>query len=624
MLNVVSSKLTGTPGTTGWGQVHEFEPQDAEKLLLRGKLFLVIATSQMEQSVDVIAAGRELIARVNEEYFGNLESKPFYALKSAIQKVSGEFIKSWGQVEIGALVVLGDIVYAASEGGCGVLISRGGSLATILQSHVGESVAASGYPKEGDVILLATQTFLKKVPFGVIKAALGSPTPEEGVETLAPIIHGISDTGSLCAEILQFKSGASKEIGMPVSFEQSSGQKPVGEGLFEKLQTLAGSIGKIIPKRNIYIKPAITEEVSPQSKKATFSVAIILLILLAVSIVFGIKQKRTNDLKNRYRGILQQSINEVDQAISLASVSPDRSRELFADAQGKLSQIESMNVKDPALDSLRQKIESARSSILGEYNIPSQMFLDLTLLSSGFKGSQLALTGGQVYVMDSAGGRIVSVDISTKKSKVVAGPGVINSAASLAGYESKVFVLESDGVYEVESGSIKVISKTWAGDALIAAFAGNIYVLDKSGNSIYRYQGGGINSFASKQNWLAAGTNANFANTFQIAIDGSVYVLYPNAKILKFSQGSPQNFNVKGVVPEIGNIDAISASPDNQNIYLLDGAGKRIVVTDKKGFYKAQYVDNQIANAINLVASEDDKKIILLTGDKLYSIDIAQ
>jgi ABC-type uncharacterized transport system permease subunit len=147
--------------------------------------------------------------------------------------------------------------------------------------------------------------------------------------------------------------------------------------------------------------------------------------------------------------------------------------------------------------------------------------------------------------------------------------------------------------------------------------------MDKDGNTIYRYQGQN-GAYPNKEVWLSSGTNIDFSNVSQMAIDGSIYALYPNSRILKFSQGSPQSFSVKGVVPEIGNIDAVYASPDNQYLYLLDRAGSRVVVTDKKGVYKAQYVDPGISQAINLIASESDGKIILLIGDKLYSLNINQ
>jgi hypothetical protein len=619
MLTQRASKLTGTPGTSGWAQVHEFTPDDTEKLKLRGHLFAIVSTSHTEAGIDTLAAGRELLTRFHEEYYGNLEGKPFNVLKDATQKVADEIRFSWGDVEIVAIAVIENVVYSAAIGGSGVTIFRNGSLGKILESGKDQVITASGFPQAGDVILLATKIFFEKVSHGVIKAALSAKTPEDSIETFGPMVLGTESLGNLGAVVIKFEDNEQAEPVFTPEISKSSLKN--SPEFMEKIQNTLGRFLKKIPQRNIYLKVEPAEEVSPQSKKLTFVIAAILLFLLMVSIGFGIRQKKINDLKNKYQGILQQAGDEVDQAISLASVSGERSRELFIDSQQKLNQIESLNVKDPKIDALKKKINDSRAAILGEYRQVPQMFLDLTLLSSGFKGDVVSFSGGNIYVLDKSGQRIVSVDISTKKSKVVAGPSVISSAQSLAAYEDKVFVLQGDGIYEVDSGNTKIIGKTWSGNALISAFAGNIYVMDKSGGAVYRFQGQN-NAFGDKQSWLAAGTNVNFANVAQMTIDGSIYALYPNSKVLKFSQGSPQNFNVTGVFPEIGNIDALYANPDNQYLYLLDRAGGRVVVTDKKGVYKAQYVDSQISGAINLVASEADKKIILLTGDKLYSIDI--
>ena len=105
-------------------------------------------------------------------------------------------------------------------------------------------------------------------------------------------------------------------------------------------------------------------------------------------------------------------------------------------------------------------------------------------------------------------------------------------------------------------------------------------------------------------------------------MNGAIYVLYPQSRILKYSLGSPQSFSISGVTPEVGNIDAIYADPDNQYVYLLDKAGKRIVVIDRNGKYKAQYINDQISGVSRLMVSEEQKKIILLTGEKLLSMEI--
>lgn len=620
MLTVSSAKLTGTPGSSGWAQVHDFTPEDPEKITARGHLFAIVATTRVEDtpgSLDTISAGRELISRLHEEYFGDLSLKPFNALSHAVDKVSKEFKESWGNVEIVASAFVEGIVYSAACGGGKVLICRNGAIGTILTS-ADVVVSASGFPKPGDTLLMGTKTFFENETQGVIKAALTSGNPSFAVESFAPMVHGSGNLGNLGIAVIKFEE---KTIFTPEPV--TIGEETVKKSFDIKNSVLGiiKSVADRMPKKNVYVKTALEEEAVSQSKKLTFSVALILLLILAVSVGFGIRQKTINDTKNKYQGLLADASGEVDQAISLASVSPERSRELFVDSEQKLNQIQALKVSDPKIDALAQKIDDSRAAVLGEYLATPQQFLDLSLLSSGFNGDVITASGGSIYILDKTGDRLVSVAIGTKKSKVVAGPSQINSPQDLAAYEDRAFVLMADGIYEVGDSKSKVIDKTWSGDAFIKAFAGNMYVLDKAGNAVYRFPGQG-NSFGDKGNWLSASTRANFADVKSWVIDGSVYVLYPNSKILKYSLGSPQSFTVNGVLPEIGTIDAVYADADNQNIYLLDRAGKRVVITDKKGKYIAQYIDDSIANATNLVVSEADKKIILLNGDKLYSMDL--
>jgi len=623
MLNTVSSKLTATPGESGWAQVHEFAPEDPAKLSLRGRLFAVIATKRIEEGVAAVTAGRELLGRLHEEYYGSSEASSFVVLKSAVEKVAKEFKDSWGDVEIAACALVGDVVYSAAGGGSRVVICREGAMATILESAEGGVISASGYPKPGDTILIATSSLFSKIPTGVIKAGLTSESPAAAIETFAPMVHGEGIPGSLGAVIIRF-SGEAVFMEEPQEAKVTLPQAvvPNQAGTWsKKVFGILEKLGKRLPQRGIYIKNNVEDEITSQSKKLTFSVAMVLLLILAVSIGFGVRQKKINDLKSKYQGILSQAEREVDEAIGLASVSPEKSRELFTSSQAKLKEIQAMNVKDARVSELSKKIETSRGAILGEYEISTELFLDLSLLSSGFRGDAISSSGGNIFILDKGGKRIVSVAVENKKSKVVAGPSVIDEAQDMASYEDRAFVLAGDGVYEVGSTKTKLIEKGWGGEALIKAFAGNIYVMDKSGNAIYRFAGSG-NTFGSRQDWLSSSTKVDFSDASAWTIDGSIYVLFPNSKIQKFSLGSPQGFSVTGAIPEIGKIDAVYADPDNQYIYLLDRAGKRVVVTDKKGGYKAQYTGGQIGDATNLVVSESLKKIILLTGDKLFSIEI--
>jgi hypothetical protein len=618
MYKVVTAKLTGIPGPMGWSQAYEFNSPNTKTG--RGGVFLVVSTSQAHEEVGDISVSRQIISKFQNDYFEMEVGTAYDALKNSVEDMSTEFNRIWRDVEIIALAVIDHEANAFASGGGQVLIVREENLARILENNTSIPVGATGTIKPGDRLILATKTFFAQ---GNTYSSLKDNVVTKSIENLADhylaSIHSLPNQSLVALILLEIKSKPALHTYSPLpvpEFKEQMNKSPL-----LKISSFFKKFSRMTLSQNIYIKPNLTEEVSPKSKKLTFLIALVLLIFLSISIGFGVRQKKINDVKSKYTAILTQASNEVDQAISLASISPERSRQLFMDSQEKIAQIDSMNVKDSNLLDLKKKISDSRAFILGEYLVSPEMYLDLSLLTSGFKGDAIALSGGQVYVLDAAGRRVVSVNVSTKKSKVVAGPTIISSARALACYEEKAFVLQDDGIYEVGSGSTKVVAKTWPGDALISVFGGNLYVMDIAGNQIYRYPGSG-NSFGERQNWLASGASVNLAGARQMTIDGSIYVLFPNSKIAKFSQGSPLNFNLSGVVPEVGSVDAINASPDNENIYLLDRLGKRVVVTDKKGVYKAQYIDAQIENATNLAASEADKKIILLGGDKLYSLEL--
>lgn len=628
MQEIKSAKVVATPSSSGWAQVYVYSPTDSSLLDSKGSLYLALATtSQIDSGIEAMTSGREFLSRMQNDYFNNTEKKPFEALKQAISTVVSDLGTNWNDLEVVACVTLGNTVYAVAVGGGRVVICRDGSQATILDSTNDIVVSASGYSKVGDSLLLATKAFFTKIPQETIKSALSEKDPEASVETFSSLIHSGENLGNLGAVVLKFSESYFVQNTPLVGLEEENGVSQKTENIKNQILGFLNSILKKFPEKRIYINPVIQDEFVSENKKLTFSVGLILLIILAVSIGFGVRQKRINDTKKQYQGILSEAQKEVDEAINLASVSPDRSRELFFDSEQKLQQIEALKVKDGKIDDLKRKINDSKAAVLGQYEVSPDFFLDLSLLSSGFKGDSLSLSGGNISILDKTGLKVVSVAVATKKSKVIAGPGVIDAAFDLASYSDRVFILGSDGIYEVGSQKTKVVEKTWGGEALIKAFAGNLYVLDKMGSAIYRYAGVG-NTFAEQHNWLASGTNASFSDAKSWAIDGSAYVLFPNSKIQKFSLGSPQSFKVSGVIPEIGTVDAIYADADNQYLYFLDKAGKRVVVTDKKGNYvaqydyKAQYSGDTIGNATNLVVSEADKKIILLSGDKLLSIDI--
>ena len=624
-LTLTSAKLTGNPGTSGWAQVHEFAPEDETKLAQRGHLFAVVATSRHEEGVDSVIAGRELLGRLHEEYFGRVEGEAFNVLKSAVEKVIAEFRESWGEVEVAAVAFLDKVVYSAVGGGAQVAIFRNGMLAKILESSPNKVVSASGYPKEKDMLLLATKRFFETVPNGVLKGALEGADPSSAAESLAPSIHSTLDNGNIGAVIIKFEKETffvKEEVAAPPEAAKSiSIAERARTFLSVAILKVQNALSRRLPERKIYVKGVPEDESLPQSKKMTMSVGIVLLVLLLVSIGFGIRQKILKDQKSKYGDRLTQAQHEIDEAINLASLNPERSRELFGNSLSLAETLKAEGVKDSQLEALIRQLEENRGTILGEYRQDGELYMDLSILSDGFKGDDLSGSSERVFVLDKSGKKVVGITLATKKTEVVAGPDQLEGTTSLTSYAERIFVLTGEGIFEVGDEKTKVIEKDWEGEVFLYAYAGNIYLLDKGANTIWRFAGA-EGTFGSKTDWLGAGVEPDFSRIVSITIDGNIWVLSQTGKILKFTRGSPQNISASGVIPALSSADAIYTNEELGFVYILDKSGKRVVVLDKDGNYKAQYFSDKVSEATDLMVSEKEKKIILLAGAKLYFLEL--
>lgn len=615
--NIVSAKISGIPNTFGWTQVHEFKPEEEEKLQKRGHLFAVFSTKKKEEGLDSVTSGRELLSRLHEEYFGNMEMQVFPALKNAVSKVSDEFSKTWGDVEIATVVVLEDVVYSAAVGGGKVVIYRDGAIATILESTGFETIAASGYPKEGDYIVLGSRLFFENIPFGTLKASLEGPDLSNSIESLAPQVSANENSGNMGAVVIGF----GKKIIIEKVVEKITKPNIPKRINFAFAKNMFAFLTKILPERKIYVREKKLDDQVGVGRKTTFYVGIGLLILLFVSIGFGIKQNLTKRYKSTYQEELTQAITGLNEAEMLVSTDPKRARELFLDSKSKADDLLAKKIEDKELSFLNERLKEKETEILGIYNQEPVLYLDLSLLSSGFSGDKVILSGGNIFVYDKNGKKIVKIAIDTKKTQIVAGPEQVDGATDIFAYQDNVYGVFSDGIYQLGASKKKVIEKTWEGEIYAYAYTGNIYVLDKQANAVWRYAGSD-GTFGAKQNWLATGVSPNFENAKQIVIDGTIWILSDPFNISRFSQGSPQSFKPQGVYPAIEKIVAIHSNEENKYLYLLDKENGRMVVLEKNGNYKAQYQSDKFKEGNGIIVSEKTSKAIILTKEKLIQVDL--
>jgi hypothetical protein len=627
-LKIILSKVCGNPNESGWSQIHDFVPEDSEKYNKRGRLIAIISIRHQDGELENITQGREIISRIHEEYYGNLESSAFEGLKNSVSKVFEEFKGQYDNLQIAATSFVDGVVYTAVVNGAQASIYRNHMLAKILEGQKNEVVSASGYPQDGDVFVVGTKSFFESFSDGMIKASLAANDPAKAVESYAPQIHSLEDGSQLAAALISFFI---KEKGMPDLIGKEPEEVEIQKehagmsnlGFVQKIAELARKTGALVPKRRIYIKSGVSDLESIKNKKTTLSVGVILIFLLLVSIGFGIKQKVQKDKKLGYQDNLTQAQHNLEEAENIAKLNPSRARELFLQSRDITQKLTVGGVKDKDLDSLIEKIDQQQAAILGEYDVQPELYIDLTLLSSGFGVDRLVADVQDLLVLDKSSKKIAKANIATKKAEVVAGPADFNkNVIDIALYSGRVFALSDDGLYEVGGQKDRLFDNDLGTNLNLYSYAGNIYILDKDASKIYRYPA--VDSgFGSRQEWIAPGIDISLSGVSGWSIDGSIWLAFDSGKILKLTQGSPSNIDTTGVSPELKSIRAIYTNEELGHLYLLDTDNKRVVVLDKDGNYVAQYIDDKLASAGGIVASGSAKKLIFSDNEgKLYSIEL--
>ena len=603
-------KVLGRLADGWWAQVHDFMT-DGEKAHKRGHLIACTSLHQPQlQELAAVETGREVLARLHELYYGNLDPDPLTTLRQAVTTVGEEF----AGCEIVALANLGEALYVVVWGSGGVWTrqpaGQGRQEGWIVnpQSVQTRPMALSGWIKPGQIVVAGNSQFWRAITLGTVRAAVANNThPTELAESLATVVHG-SDMGI---------GGVGVVMQIPYSVSQIP-KIDTGTKIIDRLRT---KLAKFIPKPTGPI--FISEGDKNMSRRRNMYVGIGFLLLLLL-LVGGWQWRRTY-MENKL-GVRNQRIEEVvhkfNEAQSLAQLNPVRSRQLLAEVSASLPQLKNTGKTDERIAQIEASFGQVLGVASGVKSDPAQEVLDLDWLRSGMTGSQLGLVESKLVVLDTAGGRLAVIDPAKKSGVVISGKTDLGETKLMAVYPGKITVLSDKGIVECSlTGSCKIVippDSTWGQVMDMQMFAGNIYLLTQ--NNILRYQvtdeGYGV-----KQKWLAD-TENGLSQSLNMAIDASVWIMQTTGQILKYTRGVKENFAVTDLDKPFTPGVVIYTDSEASQLYVLDWGNSRVVVLAKTGAYQLQYQFDQAREASDIVVDELGGAMYLLAGSKIYSIKL--
>ena len=284
--------------------------------------------------------------------------------------------------------------------------------------------------------------------------------------------------------------------------------------------------------------------------------------------------------------------------------------------------------KDAEALDLKKQIEGESGSILKQSEVSDfPVFLDLDLVKSNFRASQMSLSSGKLLLLDSSVGTLISIDIAKKSNQILAGKEQLGDAALATLNGTTAFIYSGDkGILKIDTSSKKVTTALKTDDNLgevkdIYGFASNIYVLDAGKNMVWKYLATS-DGYSTSREYFTKGTTADLKDALRMQIESSIYILKSGGEILRFTKGDKDNFGYSGLPSGVKDLKSIFVSSDSDDFYVLDSGNSRLLILTKTGTYKGTITGAGFANASDLVVDEKGKKVYLLDGGKIYSVDL--
>jgi hypothetical protein len=194
---------------------------------------------------------------------------------------------------------------------------------------------------------------------------------------------------------------------------------------------------------------------------------------------------------------------------------------------------------------------------------------------------------------------------------------VLDTAGGLIGFDSTF------GASSLPLGG----QDKWQQAQLMLGYQGKLYILDPKANQIWRYLPGEKGYEGDPEQYFASGSPTDLTGVQAMAIDGNIWLLFPDGRLLKFLAGEAQPFIPKGP-PGTPKSPADLAVPlDGDRLYVADAGTGRILEYSKEGTLNRQFRPREgdiLKDVRSLYLDEAAGALYILTGNRLYKANLPE
>ncbi len=312
---------------------------------------------------------------------------------------------------------------------------------------------------------------------------------------------------------------------------------------------------------------------------------------------------------------------------------PSRRRSLLEDTRRLAS--EALRKEPDSLQASEVRAQAGQALSLLDNIVDLGGLQAITTLGKQVTGDvaidRVAVGGGSAYLLDSRGHRIIMVPLTPPGPPVILledGQSYGGSTARRPQYMAwdasgnRLLVLDSERkLYEVRPGSVQLLglrrTASWASVADVAAYDGNLYVLDPKANQVYKYLPA-ANGFDSEPTGLLSSQSV-ISNARALSVQEDLLVLTDDGKVRRFRGGSDTQLSLSGIDRPLSAPSTLIAVPNSDQLYIADSGNKRIVVANRDGVFVKQLVSNSLTDVKAVAVDGTTNQLYVVVGDALLS-----
>lgn len=560
-----------------WGAwTFMYRPLRDELLHRRGQLFALLSLANIENGMDGQRISKEIFDKLQQEYFGEKAGGVLEALEHAAHgclQHGQELLRGRStRVELIAVAVWGKGFYYFRTPNTYLGQVQNDELLDLDQHQLGSEVL-----RDKDKLLLATPVVARRLLIPFFREQEDQSNFEEEIlvlkekfyhlETAAPraavVINVALEEVPSEEEVIEIEVAEeySRNSWMnerfpllrraPIQsvrgFLSSSSRRILQRRYFFLVKGLIQRIRAKREKPEIYLKPRF-----PQSKKGRVVVVVFLVGLLGASVWVTRKINEKRRREQEAWQLINLSREHLQKAQEFSALDPLRAQQQLQVAWDTLGRVLGANDKvSQEAQGLKEKINTVSRNLYRTQTREAKKVTDASLLNQLNKQSL-----------------------------------IVNHSRGVANRRGEV-LLNAD--------------TDWQVPVAVEEYLGNLYILDPGKNQIHKYLSfpGG---YRPRHDYFRE--KVDLSGAVDLSIDGSIYVLYRQGRVLKFTLGKQEEFSLDEFHPSWQEVKIVGTSPEAKDLYLVSDDG--VMVFGKDGEYRYQLKVTHLGSIEDLVVSASD------------------